>query len=480
MKIKINTKRFIRQADLLTPVSAYLRLRDLFDYSVLLESNDAQNNKHNQSILALGSIASFKVEEGIKVFNCGDTIIKNELKSQQGELQNFVKEVHGNFEFNDAFKESPATAFFGYTSFNAAYLFDHIKNCGSENFKSDTLLSYHLFEAVLIYHHHNHTLEININAFEGNNNFQIVLNKIENALLSQDILDEHFETEGDESSNLSDSEFESMCIEAKRQCRLGNVFQVVISRSFSQNFSGDEFHLYRKLRVINPSPFLFYFDFGSHKIFGSSPEAQIIIENNSAEIHPIAGTYKRSGNDSKDLELIEKLKKDEKENAEHIMLVDLARNDLSKHCKNVEVTSLKEIQIYSHVIHLVSKVRGQLKGNSNAYDIFADTFPAGTLSGAPKNEALSIIHKLEPQKRGFYGGAIGFFNLPGKMVHAIVIRSFESKNSKLTYQAGAGIVNASDETNEINEIYNKTAALKKALNEFNLNKISYEENIAIG
>ncbi|MGB0864496.1 MAG: anthranilate synthase component I family protein, partial [Saprospiraceae bacterium] len=272
-----------------------------------------------------------------------------------------------------------------------------------------------------------------------------------------------FELKGNEGSNLTDEEFKKLVTIGKHHCQVGDVFQIVFSRQFSQGFKGDELNVYRILRSINPSPYLFYFDYGSYKIFGSSPEAQLVIEKGTASINPIAGTYRRTGNDKQDAEQAKALLNDPKENAEHIMLVDLARNDLSRHTKNVHTKILKEVQYFSHVIHLVSKVVGDLDKDTNSIEIFGDTFPAGTLSGAPKYKALELIHQYENQLRGYYGGAIGFINFNGNLNQAIVIRSFLSKDNVLYSQAGAGIVVSSDEESELQEINNKLGALKQAL-----------------
>jgi anthranilate synthase component 1 len=268
---------------------------------------------------------------------------------------------------------------------------------------------------------------------------------------------------GNSKSAISDKEYKDLVSKAKKHCQRGDVFQLVLSRRFSQEFKGDDFNLYRALRTVNPSPYLFYFDYGDFKIFGSSPEAQLIVKDNQAEIHPIAGTFKRTGNDEKDAKLAIELSQDPKENAEHVMLVDLARNDLSRNGSLVKVKTNREVQFFSHVIHLVSKVTGIKKAETPTFQLVADTFPAGTLSGAPKYKALELIEKYEKINRGFYGGAIGFMDFEGNFNHAIIIRSFLSKNHTLFYQAGAGIVAASDEENELQEVYNKLGALIRAL-----------------
>jgi len=274
-----------------------------------------------------------------------------------------------------------------------------------------------------------------------------------------------FRTTGDKRSNKSDEEYLEMVRRGIHHCHIGDVFQVVLSRNFSIPFQGDEFQVYRALRSVNPSPYLFYFDYGAFRIFGSSPEAQIVLKNGKAEIHPIAGTFRRTGNDKADSESAEKLLKDPKEDSEHVMLVDLARNDLSHSCENVKVETYKEVQYYSHVIHLVSKVTGEIKEGASFIDIVAETFPAGTLSGAPKIRAMEIIDENEKTPRGFYGGAVGFMDFKGNFNHAIMIRSFKSQNNELKFQAGAGVVAQSKPENELQEVFNKIGALEHAIRE---------------
>ncbi|MCL4151683.1 UNVERIFIED_CONTAM: hypothetical protein GTU68_021959, partial [Idotea baltica] len=272
-----------------------------------------------------------------------------------------------------------------------------------------------------------------------------------------------FKAKGDIKSNLTDDEFRQHVEIARKHCQRGDVFQLVLSRRFSQEFTGDDFNIYRALRSINPSPYLFYFDYGDFKIFGSSPEAQLIVDDGLAEIHPIAGTFKRTGDEQKDEVLAEALKNDDKENAEHVMLVDLARNDLSRHGSHVKVVTYREVQFFSHVIHLVSKVTGQKHKDTSTMQVVADTFPAGTLSGAPKHRAMQLIEDYEKTSRGYYGGAIGFMDFDGNFNHAIMIRTFLSKDYKLNWQAGAGLVSKSNQENELQEVYNKLGALTKAI-----------------
>ena len=262
---------------------------------------------------------------------------------------------------------------------------------------------------------------------------------------------------------MTDDDYRQMVQKGIQSCYRGDVFQIVLSRKFNQGFTGDEFNVYRALRSVNPSPYLFFFDYGDYKLMGSSPEAQIIIKKGKAVVHPIAGTFKRSGDEAVDAIMTQKLLDDPKENAEHVMLVDLARNDLSRVCSEVRVKQYRQVHYYSHVIHLVSEVEGNVAENANPFQLVSKTFPAGTLSGAPKFKAMQLIDAMEPTKRSYYGGCIGFVGFDGSCNQAIMIRTFLSQQNTLTYQAGAGVVAASVPENELQEVNNKLNALKTAI-----------------
>ena len=347
----------------------------------------------------------------------------------------------------------------GYINYDAIEHFENINFQGKENDIKIPEIFYAFYSNIIIINVFNNEALLLHHSFNQKNN----LNEIEELLKSNKISKFDFHKSGNITSNLKDNEYVDLVKKGIKHCKRGDVFQIVLSRKFKQSFEGDEFNLYRALRSINPSPYLFYFDYGSYKIFGSSPEAQLVVKNSKAEIHPIAGTFIRTGNDIEDSIKAKKLAVDQKENSEHMMLVDLARNDLSRNGNNVKVEKDREIQFYSHVIHLVSKVTAEKKNNSSTFQIVADTFPAGTLSGAPKHKAMQLISKYENSNRSFYGGAIGFMDFEGNFNHAIIIRSFLSKNHELIFQAGAGIVSKSDPKSELQEINNKLGALIKAL-----------------
>lgn len=452
MKLTVHTKKII--ADTITPVGLYLKLRDVYSHSFLLESSDYHGHDNNFSFLCFDPLASFKVTENIEIRTNNQTKTIEITKKEQviDELQNFIN----SFQLNG--DTSPINGVFGYTSYDSIHYFENI-NLKPQSKESIPYMHYSCFRFIVQIDHLKNELTIIENCKNGE---ATQLESFENLLKTAFQPTHHFKLTSNEESNLSDESFKKLVTLGKKHCQLGDVFQLVLSRQFSQSFVGDDFNVYRALRSINPSPYLFYFDFGSFKIFGSSPEAQLKIKENKATINPIAGTFKRTGNDMDDKELAEKLASDPKENSEHTMLVDLARNDLSKSGKNVTVKTYKQTQFYSHVIHLVSEVEADIK-TEKTLQFFADTFPAGTLSGAPKYKALQLIDAYENQKRGFYGGAIGFFGFNNNINHAITIRSFLSRNNTLYYQAGAGIVVNSDENNELEEVNNKLRALKNAL-----------------
>ena len=446
-------------ADTITPVSVYLKIRDKYPNSLLLESSDYHANDNSFSYICCNPIASIKIEneEIIEVFPDGskNIIPITEKINVPERIQEFSKQFHtetSNFKFINS-------GLFGYIAYDGVQYFEDIKIEKKNGDLKLPDLYYAVYQNIIAINHFNNEAYI----FDHNFNTENNLKEIEQILKVKNFATYSFKRQEEAVSNLTDEEFRENVTLGKKHCQRGDVFQLVLSRRFSQAFKGDEFNVYRALRSINPSPYLFYFDYGNFKIFGSSPEAQLIVKDGQAEIHPIAGTFKRTGNDEQDAELAKKLALDKKENAEHVMLVDLARNDLSRHSTNVKVETYREIQFFSHVIHLVSKVTGIKKKNTNTMQIVADTFPAGTLSGAPKHSAMTLIEKYENVNRSAYGGAIGFMDFNGNYNHAIIIRSFVSKNHQLHYQAGAGIVSGSKEENELQEVFNKLGALTKAL-----------------
>ena len=456
-KLKTDYKKIL--ADTLSPVSIYLKIRDKFPNSMLLESSDYHGNDNSFSYICCNPMASIKVHGNTltKVF---PDSTKESYRVENNEVTSEIHQFTTQFEIeNDEDFKFINNGLFGYTSYDAVKYFETIDIASKENSIEIPEIQYAVYQNIIAINHFKNEAYIFSHCYEKESN----INELHHIITMDRFAVYDFETANDINSNLSDEEFKKHVEIAKTHCQRGDVFQLVLSRKFQQDFKGDDFNVYRALRSINPSPYLFYFDYGSFKIFGSSPEAQLVVKNKKAEIHPIAGTFARTGDDMKDTELAQKLVKDEKENSEHVMLVDLARNDLSRHCTDVTVENYREIQFFSHVIHLVSKVIGTVREKTSTIQIVADTFPAGTLSGAPKYKAMELIEKYEKTSRGFYGGAIGFMDFKGNYNHAIMIRTFLSKNQQLHWQAGAGIVSKSNSDNELQEVYNKLGALTKAI-----------------
>ena len=460
-KIKLNTVKKQIPGDIHTPVEAYLKVRDKYPFSILLESSDYHGDEHSFSYICCDPIAKFEVSnEQIEIELPGQKPVITSVKEKSDvltALQNFYK----TFDAEHKQDGIVCNGIFGFTSYNAVRYFEEVD---VPKFEDDSRevpdLCYRVYRNVLVFNHFNDELLIFNHSLEGQeSNIEEVIGHLK----KKDFATYSFEKKGDGSSNITDQQFMDMVQKGKDHCQRGDVFQIVVSRRFIQDYSGDDFQLYRALRSINPSPYLFYYDFGSYKIFGSSPEAQIVVDQGKATIFPIAGTFRRTGNDKEDYDLAKKLFNDPKEVCEHVMLVDLARNDLSRHGSSVEVETFKEIQYYSHVIHMVSKVTGKLDEGAAPLQLVADTFPAGTLSGAPKHMAMNLISKYENNSRGIYGGAIGMIGFDGSFNHAIMIRTFLSKANKLFFQAGAGVVAKSVVESELQEVNNKLAALSKAL-----------------
>ena len=445
--------------DTMTPVSIYLKLRDQFSNTILLESSDYIAKDNSYAYICCNPISKFYIKKNTLYTEFPD---KSHYEKKLNANSNVFSELTSFMEkFVITEKEEKNKKFmtkglFGYMTYDSVKFFEKIE-IENKSFGDDIPdIFYSLYSEIIVINTFNN--EATLISQTGDLN---QLDNIEKIIKKKSINEYGIKLEGKLKSNLNDNEFIDVVKKGIKHCYRGDVFQIVLSRKFSQKFSGDEFCVYRQLRSINPSPYLFYFDYGNFKIFGSSPEAQLVINNQKAEIHPIAGTFKRTGDDILDSKKALKLFKDDKENSEHMMLVDLARNDLSRACSDVKVEKDREIQFYSHVIHLVSKVTGKLKSHSK--DIIGSTFPAGTLSGAPKHMAMKLIEKYEQHNRSFYGGAIGFIDFENNFNHAILIRSFLSKNQNLFFQAGAGIVSKSNPNDELNEVYNKVGALLKAL-----------------
>lgn len=456
-ELKTHYKKIL--ADTISPVSVYLKVRDKFPNSILLESSDYHGNDNSFSYICCNPIASIKVENSIVTKTYPD----HSTESKAVPADKVTLEVNAFTKQFDTQKDASFkfinNGMFGFTAYDAVKYFEDITISKKDDSIVIPEMYYAVYQNIIAINQFKNEAYIFAHCFGSESN----IDAIDHLIKVQSFSSYDFESKGTISSNLSDEEFKSNVKLAKKHCARGDVFQLVLSKKFQQDFKGDDFNVYRALRSINPSPYLFYFDYGKFKIFGSSPEAQLVVQDKNAEIHPIAGTFARTGDDLKDAELAKKLVADKKENSEHVMLVDLARNDLSRHCSEVEVKKYREVQFFSHVIHLVSKVMGKVRKNTPTMQIVADTFPAGTLSGAPKYKAMELIEAYEKTSRAFYGGAIGFMDFEGNYNHAIMIRTFLSKNYQLHWQAGAGIVSKSNPENELQEVYNKLGALTKAI-----------------
>ena len=443
-------------ADLYTPVGVYMRLRDLYPQSALMESSDYHDSNNSRSFIGINPMASVAIGHGLANISFPDG------SNEQHEINNNYGSADAIHALIDHIKVTGEHAdicgLFGYTSFNAVRYFENIDVKDETQAKNDAPdLLYILYKVVIVFDHFNNTLTVI--SLDGEKS----LNDVMKAMNKANVKAYDFHPVGETTSPLTDEEHKANIRKGIQHCLRGDVFQIVLSRRFIQKYEGDDFKLYRALRSINPSPYLFYFDFGGFRIFGSSPETHCRIEGNKAYIDPIAGTTKRTGDAEADRKGAEYLRNDPKENAEHVMLVDLARNDLSRNCHGVKVAFYKDLQYYSHVIHLVSRVSGELDKDADPIKAFIDTFPAGTLSGAPKVRAMQLISEYEPHNRGAYGGCIGYIGLNGSLNQAITIRTFVSRNGELWFQAGGGIVAKSDEEYELQEVNNKLGALRRAI-----------------
>ena len=447
-------------ADTITPVSVYLRIRDRYPNSLLLESSDYHGQENSFSYICFNPVASITATrtEVSEVFPDG-TSRETNIEADTSVPQ-LVNDFASSFETVDTGFEFVHHGLFGFITYDGVRHFEdiHISTKGNDGTVPD--LHYAVFRNIIAIDHFRNKAYL----FSHNyNQDSCNLDEVEALLRSRQFTAYRFEAVGEETTATTEGEYLDAVQLAKEHCYRGDVFQLVLSRRFAQGFHGDDFNVYRALRSINPSPYLFYFDFGSYRIFGSSPEAQLVVQEDEAIIHPIAGTFRRTGNDQADAQLARELADDPKENAEHVMLVDLARNDLSRYGDQVEVETYKEVQYYSHVIHLVSKVTARKQEEHSTMDLVAATFPAGTLSGAPKYKAMELIERYEKESRGVYGGCIGFMDFAGNFNNAIIIRSFLSRDNTLFYQAGAGIVADSVPERELQEVSNKLAALRDAL-----------------
>ena len=467
-KYTTNSKTIL--ADLYTPVGVYMRLRDLYPQSALMECADYHDAASSRSFIGISPMASVAIGHGIATVSYPDGSVMQHEVNKEYRSDKAIHALIDRIEVTG--DDAGVCGLFGFTSFNAVRYFEDIAVKDETQEKNDAPdVLYILYKVVIVFDHHNNTVKVvtlapaekTNEAPSGAVGGASIIDDILKAMNRGNVREYDFHAIGDVSSTLTDEEHKANIRRGIQHCLRGDVFQIVLSRRFVQRYEGDDFKLYRTLRSINPSPYLFYFDFGGFRIFGSSPETHCRIEGRKAYIDPIAGTTKRTGDAEADRRGAEFLRNDPKENAEHVMLVDLARNDLSRNCHGVKVDYYKDIQYYSHVIHLVSRVSGELDEGADPIKAFIDTFPAGTLSGAPKVRAMQLISEYEPHNRGAYGGCIGIIGLDGSLNQAITIRTFVSRNGELWFQAGGGIVAKSDVEYELQEVNNKLGALRRAI-----------------
>ncbi len=462
-KIEIETRYKKILSDIYTPVGIYLRLRDRFRDTILLESTNSQSAENSFSYICINAVGGIEITNFIEIeFKYPNHNPEKKSIDNTTNVPQLLWDFMQHFTAHDVDDKNAkiAQGLFGYCNYDAVQFFETIELRSKKEQPEIPVMRYRLYQYVIAINHFKDEMYLCENVING---LQSEVAVIESLIKSKDVPVFPFKIKDKETANITDEGYIAIVEKGIQSCLRGDVFQIVLSRRFKQKFTGDEFNVYRALRSINPSPYLFYFDYGDYKLMGSSPESQLIIRNGKAIVHPIAGTFKRTGDEEKDAALTEKLLKDAKENAEHTMLVDLARNDLSRCCDNVFVNQFRQVHYYSHVIHLVSEVIGNVKKDANPFELLALTFPQGTLSGAPKFKAMQLIDTYEPTTRGYYAGCIGFIGFDGSCISAIMIRTFLSKENTLHYQAGAGIVAASQPESELQEANNKLGALKNAI-----------------
>ncbi|QNH60898.1 anthranilate synthase component I family protein [Hymenobacter sediminicola] len=463
---QLHTRHLRVLADTVTPVGLYLRLRDRYPNCLLLESSDYHGQQNAFSYLAFDPLARFELHGSELTLTLPDDTTTKEILTEPGTALSRLQEFANSFQTTETGFDFITGGLFGYIGYEGVQYFEDVAlNPEKQPAGQIPDILYGTYRYVIALNHFRNELYVFEHTLVGEELDEDGLTRLAHLIRNPSLPDYSFELAGEEQTNQTDAEFLRILAAGQQHCHRGDVFQIVLSRRFQQGFLGDEFNVYRALRSINPSPYLFYFDYGNFKIFGSSPETQLLIKGREASLFPIAGTFRRTGHDAEDAALAQKLADDPKENAEHTMLVDLARNDLARHGDNVRVKTFREIQFFSHVIHLVSEVNATLSPQASPLQVVADTFPAGTLSGAPKHRAMQLIDALEPTARGYYGGAIGHLGFNGDFNHAIMIRSFLSTAGQLYFQAGAGVVAASDINSELQEVHHKLAALRRALKE---------------
>lgn len=460
MQHNLNVISRVIPADMATPVGIYLKIRDLYPMSALLESSDYHTSQNSVSYIGVNPIGSFTVAHEKITASWPDGTITVTPVTPGTDVVRALKEYIESYALTGD-KARDVNGLFGYTAYDAVRYFEKVSITKPvKELDSIPDLKYVLYRHVIRVNHYKSQMTVYEHLMPGE---ESTIDELVSVMNNNNVAQYPFAVSGEATSSITEEEYKEMVRRGVGHALRGDVFQIVLSRRFSQRYTGDDFNVYRALRCVNPSPYLFYFDFGDFRVFGSSPETHLRVSGNTAYIDPIAGTFRRTGDDARDHELAQALLNDEKENAEHVMLVDLARNDLSRGGGRVEIDFLRQIQYYSHVIHMVSRVKATLPEGADVLRLFADTFPAGTLSGAPKVRAMQLIDEIEPHARMIYGGCIGFIGFAGDLNQAITIRSFLSCHNTLYSQAGAGIVARSNPESELQETNNKLGALVNAV-----------------
>ncbi|SJZ32137.1 anthranilate synthase component I [Selenihalanaerobacter shriftii] len=462
-------------ADMETPVSAFKKLGDS-EYSYLLESVEGGENVGRYSFIGGSPFLVFSYQDGVVQIEEGEEVKEYTTEHPLDKLKELLEryqlaEIEGLPRFFGG-----AVGYLGYDLITSFEDIELSTKAGLD--VPDSIFT--LTDTILIFDHVKHKIKIVANTLIKDDpevEYQRAVNKIEKIKaklengLSRSNDDNCQEENGNDQSerkiesNLTKAEFMDKVKRAKEYIKSGDIFQVVLSQRLKTTTEADAFDVYRTLRRVNPSPYMYYLNFDKLKLIGSSPEMLVRVDDGVVENRPIAGTRPRGKNTKEDNQLAKEMLNDQKERAEHTMLVDLGRNDVGRVSKfgSVEVNEFMEIEKYSHVMHLVSNVRGELREDASDFDALRSCFPAGTVSGAPKIRAMEIIDELEPTKRGPYAGAIGYFSFNGNLDSCITIRTMVFKDQDVYVQAGAGIVSDSNPEAEYQETLNKAQALLRSI-----------------
>ncbi|MCE1188595.1 MAG: anthranilate synthase component I family protein [Ignavibacteria bacterium] len=456
-------------ADMVTPVLAYIKIREKGKASFLYESVEGNAQMARFSFIARDPEVLF-FSNGLNLRIC--TAEKDE--ALEGDLFRCLRDVLQKYHPAPC-PDLPdfSGGIVGYIGYeNICTIEPTVTKAEKSLGGYDSILG--LYKSIVAFDHYRHQIILINNVFieEGTDpevaydNAQLKIQELKKLLRNGTSYQESFAISGEISNSVNDSDFFDMVEKAKRHIIEGDIFQIVLSKRFSSSYKGDIFNVYRALRIINPSPYMYCLEYpGEFTIIGTSPEDLVKVKNGKAQLLPIAGTRARGKSEEQDLALETNLLADEKELAEHTMLVDLGRNDLGRVCQygTVKVTELMKIQRYSHVMHIVSKVEGVLRADKDLIDTFRSCFPAGTVTGAPKIRAMQLIREFEGFQRNVYAGAVGYFDFSGNMDFCIAIRTLFANKDMLHWQAGAGIVADSQPNLELKEIHNKAAAMVQAL-----------------